>query len=39
MSDYPDLLFDENMTEKELAELNNIHRVWDCGKTKYVKRF
>lgn len=35
----PDLLFDENMTEKELAELNNIHRVWDCGKTKYVKHF
>lgn len=34
----PELLFDENMTERELADLNNIHRVWDCGKTKYVKK-
>lgn len=33
----PELLFDENMTEKELAALNKINRVWDCGKTKYVK--
>jgi len=33
-----DLVFDENMTEKELADVNNIYRVWDCGKTKYVKK-
>ena len=34
----PDLFFDRNMSERELAIANNVHRVWDCGKTKYVKK-
>ena len=29
------LLYDENMTELELAEMNGLRRVWDCGKTRY----
>lgn len=33
----PDLLFEDGLTEKQLADLNEIPRVWDCGKTKYVK--
>lgn len=33
----PDLLFEESMTERELANLNGMSRVWDCGKTKYRK--
>lgn len=33
----PDLLFDPNMTEKELAELNGVTRIWDSGKIKYRK--
>lgn len=32
----PDLLYDAKLTEKELAELNKIGRVWDSGKTRYV---
>lgn len=31
----PELLFKESLTEKELAQLNNIPRVYDCGKTMY----
>ena len=31
-----DLLYQDNMTEKELADLNEIYRIWDCGKDKYV---
>ena len=31
----PDLSFEHGMTEKQLAELNGLLRVWDCGKTKY----
>lgn len=30
------LLYKENLTETELAALNNIPRIWDCGKTRYV---
>lgn len=29
----PLLKFQEGLTEKELAKLNEINRVWDCGKT------
>lgn len=29
------LLFEEGFTERQLAELNKIPRIWDCGKTKY----
>lgn len=31
----PELLYQDNMTEKELADLNEIYRIWDCGKEKY----
>lgn len=31
------LLFEPNLTEKQLAELNGFHRVFDCGKTRFVK--
>lgn len=30
-----DLLFEDDMTESELAALNNLHRIWDCGKIKW----
>ena len=33
----PDLKFYEGMTERQLAEANDILRVYDCGKTRYVK--
>lgn len=32
-----DLIFEENKTEKELAQLNNISRIWDAGKIRWVK--
>lgn len=32
----PNLLFDENKSERELAILNNIDRVWDSGKVRWV---
>lgn len=32
----PDLQYRDNMTERELAELNGIERIWDCGKSRYV---
>lgn len=35
----PSLVFDESMTESELAILNKIDRVWDSGKARYVKMF
>lgn len=31
----PLLKFDSSLTESGLAELNEISRVWDCGKTKF----
>lgn len=33
----PSLKYDPNMTETELAMLNNIPRIWDCGKIRYTK--
>ena len=33
--DDPNLLWDENLSERELALLNNIPRIWDAGKTRY----
>lgn len=33
----PSLLFEEGMTETQLAELNNFFRVYDCGKVKWEK--
>lgn len=32
----PELEYDPLLTERELALLNNIPRVWDCGKIKWV---
>jgi len=32
----PELSYNQSYTEKELAELNGIERIWDCGKTRYV---
>lgn len=31
----PGLLFEENKTEAELAQMNGILRVWDSGKSRY----
>lgn len=35
--DDPNLLWQEGLTEKELAKLNNIPRIWDAGKTRWIK--
>lgn len=32
------LIWKDGLSERELAELNKIHRVWDAGKTRWVKR-
>ena len=32
----PHLTYKEGLTERELAELNGLERVWDCGKTRWV---
>ena len=32
----PQLLYREGYTETQLAQLNGLERVWDCGKTRYV---
>lgn len=32
------LLFKEGLTEKELASLNGLIRVYDCGKLRFIKR-
>lgn len=34
--DDPALIFEEGLTETELAALNNLPRIWDSGKTRYV---
>lgn len=34
----PDLLWQEGLTESELAKLNNLPRIWDAGKTRWVKK-
>lgn len=31
------LIFDDNMKEKQLAELNGLDRVWDLGKIRFIK--
>jgi len=33
----PNLLWEEGLTERELAILNEIPRIWDAGKTRWVK--
>ena len=32
----PELLYQAGLTEGQLAELNGLCRIWDCGKIKYV---
>lgn len=34
----PGLHFDEHLTEAELARVNNLDRIWDYGKIRYVKQ-
>lgn len=34
--DSPDLKYDSNMTESEMAELNSIYRIYDIGKIRYI---
>lgn len=34
----PELQYVEGYTEKQLAELNNLPRIWDAGKTRWVKK-
>lgn len=33
----PTLKYEEGLTERELAALNNLPRIWDAGKTRYRK--
>jgi DNA-directed RNA polymerase subunit RPC12/RpoP len=33
----PELQYVEGLTEKQLADLNGLARIWDAGKTKWVK--
>lgn len=33
----PNLKWEEGLTERELAILNNIPRIWDAGKTRWIK--
>lgn len=35
--DNPELYFQEGMTEAQLARLNGLRRVYDCGKLRYEK--
>lgn len=37
--DDPNLLWEEGLSESELARLNNLDRVWDAGKTRWVKKY
>lgn len=32
----PKLLWEEGLTERQLAELNGLKRIWDAGKTRWV---
>ena len=34
--DDDNLLYEDGLTEKQLADLNGLERIWDCGKTRYV---
>lgn len=37
-SSNPELKYEEGKTERELAELNGLKRIWDYGKNRYVKK-
>lgn len=34
--DDDELMYHDGMSEKELATLNGMYRVWDCGKSRYI---
>ncbi len=34
----PNLKYAEGLTESQLAQLNNIPRIWDAGKTRWIKQ-
>lgn len=34
----PELKYEEGLTERELAKLNGMSRIWDCGKIRWVKQ-
>lgn len=34
--DDPKLKYDPSITEEDLVALNKMHRVWDCGKTRWI---
>lgn len=36
--DDPSLVWQDNLTEKELADLNNLPRIWDAGKIRWGKK-
>jgi hypothetical protein len=36
--DDPALLWEEGLTERKLADLNGLKRIWDAGKTRWVLR-
>ena len=36
--DDPHLIYKEELSESEMAKLNGIDRIWDCGKTRWVMK-
>lgn len=34
----PNLIYKDNISEYELAKLNNLYRIWDCGKIKWIRK-
>ena len=34
----PDLLWQDGLTERQLAILNGLDRIWDAGKTRYIRK-
>lgn len=35
----PELIYEEGLTERQLAEINKLHRIWDAGKIRWEKDF
>lgn len=34
----PSLKYEDGLTEQKLAMLNNLYRIWDAGKTRWIKK-
>lgn len=32
----PNLVYKDGLTERELADMNGLNRIYDCGKTRWV---